>query len=221
MSYWIYFKYETAFKSYNYLLVSASQVSVSLGSSAQVKGQEVQKVWLIQFEKVTIDPKGITQKMNEKQSCMVARILHGRMIQRQVSLHIGNETLEINGRNVTNHSVSQLQKAMQESKGKSSLKVIPNHQNRLPATLQMFMRAQVDYDPKKDNRIPCKKAGLQFVTGNIIQIINKDDSNWWQELVKSSSNESAGLIPSPQLQEWRVASAAKSAPSEVLSCSPF
>lgn len=67
---------------------------------------------------------------------------------------------------------------------------------------QMFMRAQFDYDPKKDNLIPCKEAGLKFQTGDVIQIINKDDSNWWQGRVEGSGTESAGLIPSPELQEW-------------------
>uniref|UniRef100_A0A9L0SSC6 55 kDa erythrocyte membrane protein n=1 Tax=Equus caballus TaxID=9796 RepID=A0A9L0SSC6_HORSE len=171
--------------------------STAPGSPAQAKGQEVRKVRLIQFEKVTEEPMGITLKLNEKQSCTVARILHGGMIHRQGSLHVGDEILEINGTNVTNHSVDQLQKAM------------------------MFMRAQFDYDPKKDNLIPCKEAGLKFVTGDIIQIINKDDSNWWQGRVEGSSKESAGLIPSPELQEWRVASVAQSAPSEAPSCSPF
>ncbi|XP_048652771.1 55 kDa erythrocyte membrane protein isoform X2 [Marmota marmota marmota] len=194
--------------------------SAAPGIPAQAKGQEVRKVRLIQFEKVTEEPMGITLKLNEKQSCTVARILHGGMIHRQGSLHVGDEILEINGTNVTNHSVDQLQKAMKETKGMISLKVIPNQQSRLPA-LQMFMRAQFDYDPKKDNLIPCKEAGLKFVTGDIIQIINKDDSNWWQGRVEGSSKESAGLIPSPELQEWRVASVAQSAPSEAPSCSPF
>ncbi|XP_049980910.1 55 kDa erythrocyte membrane protein isoform X4 [Alexandromys fortis] len=190
------------------------------GSPAHSKGQEARKVRLIQFEKITEEPMGITLKLNEKQSCTVARILHGGMIHRQGSLHVGDEILEINGTNVTNHSVDQLQKAMKETKGMISLKVIPNQQSRLPA-LQMFMRAQFDYDPKKDNLIPCKEAGLKFVTGDIIQIINKDDSNWWQGRVEGSSKESAGLIPSPELQEWRVASVAQSAPNEAPSCSPF
>ncbi|XP_023564236.1 55 kDa erythrocyte membrane protein isoform X2 [Octodon degus] len=194
--------------------------SAAPGSPAQAKGQEVRKVRLIQFEKVTEEPMGITLKLNEKQSCTVARILHGGMIHRQGSLHVGDEILEINGTNVTNHSVDQLQKAMKETKGMISLKVIPNQQSRVPA-LQMFMRAQFDYDPKKDSLIPCKEAGLKFVTGDIIQIINKDDSNWWQGRVEGSSKESAGLIPSPELQEWRVASMAQSAPSEAPSCSPF
>ncbi|XP_004875246.1 55 kDa erythrocyte membrane protein isoform X3 [Heterocephalus glaber] len=194
--------------------------SAAPGSPAQAKGKEVRRVRLIQLEKVTEEPMGITLKLNEKQSCTVARILHGGMIHRQGSLHVGDEILEINGTNVTNHSVDQLQKAMKETKGMISLKVIPNQQSRLPA-LQMFMRAQFDYDPQKDSLIPCKEAGLKFVTGDIIQIINKDDSNWWQGWVEGSSKESAGLIPSPELQEWRVASVAQSAPSEAPSCSPF
>ncbi|XP_019391863.1 PREDICTED: 55 kDa erythrocyte membrane protein [Crocodylus porosus] len=194
--------------------------SATPGSPAHMNGREVRKVRLVQFEKVTEEPMGITLKLNEKQSCTVARILHGGMIHRQGSLHVGDEILEINGQSVNNHSVDQLQKMLKETKGTVSIKVIPNQQSRLPA-LQMFMRAQFDYDPKKDNLIPCKEAGLKFKTGDIIQIINKDDSNWWQGRVEGSSTESAGLIPSPELQEWRVASVTQSTQNEAQSCSPF
>nr|XP_048719589.1 55 kDa erythrocyte membrane protein isoform X2 [Caretta caretta] len=171
--------------------------SAMLGSPAHMNSREVRKIRLVQFEKVTEEPMGITLKLNEKQSCMVARILHGGMIHRQGSLHVGDEIIEINGQSVSNHSVDQLQKML------------------------MFMRAQFDYDPKMDSLIPCKEAGLKFKTGDIIQIINKDDSNWWQGRVEGSSTESAGLIPSPELQEWRVASITQSSQSEAQSCSPF
>ncbi|KAM6252312.1 55 kDa erythrocyte membrane protein isoform 2-T2 [Spheniscus humboldti] len=194
--------------------------SATLGSPSHSSGREVRKIRLIQFEKVTEEPMGITLKLNDKQSCMVARIFHGGMIHRQGSLHVGDEIIEINGQSVSNHSVDQLQKMLKETKGTVSIKVIPNQQSRLPA-LQMFMRAQFDYDPKKDNLIPCKEAGLKFQTGDVIQIINKDDSNWWQGRVEGSCTESAGLIPSPELQEWRVASITQSSQSESPSCSPF
>ncbi|KAM7160372.1 55 kDa erythrocyte membrane protein isoform 1-T1 [Macrochelys suwanniensis] len=194
--------------------------SAMLGTPAHVNSREVCKIRLVQFEKVTEEPMGITLKLNEKQSCMVARILHGGMIHRQDSLHVGDEIIEINGQSVSNHSVDQLQKMLREAKGTVSIKVIPNQQSRLPA-LQMFMRAQFNYDPKMDSLIPCKEAGLKFKTGDIIQIINKDDSNWWQGRVEGSSTESAGLIPSPELQEWRVASTTQSSQSEAQSCSPF
>ncbi|XP_055583725.1 55 kDa erythrocyte membrane protein [Falco cherrug] len=194
--------------------------SAALGSPSHSNGREVRKIRLVQFEKVTEEPMGITLKLNDKQSCMVARIFHGGMIHRQGSLHVGDEIIEINGQSVSNHSVDQLQKMLKETKGMVSIKVIPNQQSRLPA-LQMFMRAQFDYDPKKDNLIPCKEAGLKFQIGDVIQIINKDDSNWWQGRVEGSCTESAGLIPSPELQEWRVASVTQSSQSESPSCSPF
>lgn len=82
------------------------------------------------------------------------------------------------------------------------------------------MRAQFDYDPATDDLIPCKEAGLKFQTGDIIQIINKQDPNWWQGRVESSATDFAGLIPSPELQEWRVASKSK-AKEGTQSCSPF
>uniref|UniRef100_A0A8C0IAC0 Membrane palmitoylated protein 1 n=1 Tax=Bubo bubo TaxID=30461 RepID=A0A8C0IAC0_BUBBB len=163
--------------------------SATLGSPSHSNSREVRKIRLIQFEKVTEEPMGITLKLNDKQSCMVARIFHGGMIHRQGSLHVGDEIIEINGQSVSNHSVDQLQKMLKETKGMVSIKVIPNQQSRLPA-LQMFMRAQFDYDPKKDNLIPCKEAGLKFQTGDVIQIINKDDSNWWQGRVEGSCTES-------------------------------
>lgn len=68
----------------------------------------------------------------------------------------------------------------------------------------MYIRAQFDYDPAKDDLIPCKEAGLKFKTGDIIQIINKQDPNWWQGRVDNSVADFAGLIPSPELQEWYV-----------------
>uniref|UniRef100_K7G6I7 55 kDa erythrocyte membrane protein n=1 Tax=Pelodiscus sinensis TaxID=13735 RepID=K7G6I7_PELSI len=190
------------------------------GTPAAGNAREVRKIRLVQFERVTEEPMGITLKLNEKQSCMVARILHGGMIHRQGSLHVGDEIIEINGQSASNHSVEQLQKMLREAKGTVSIKVIPNQQSRLPA-LQMFMRAQFDYDPKADSLIPCKEAGLKFKTGDIIQIINKDDSNWWQGRVEGSSLESAGLIPSPELQEWLVARESQAGQREAQSCSPF
>lgn len=41
----------------------------------------------------------------------------------------------------------------------------------------------------------------------VLQIISKDDSHWWQAR-KDAAGGSAGLVPSPELQEWRAACAA-------------
>jgi len=71
-------------------------------------------------------------------------------------------------------------------------------------SFQIYVRAQFEYDPVKDDLIPCKEAGIRFRVGDIIQIINKDDHNWWQGKLENTKNGTAGLIPSPELQEWQV-----------------
>lgn len=75
---------------------------------------------------------------------------------------------------------------------------------RLVLSLQIYVRAQFEYDPAKDDLIPCKEAGIRFRVGDIIQIISKDDHNWWQGKLENTKNGTAGLIPSPELQEWWV-----------------
>lgn len=50
--------------------------------------------------------------MNEEGRCIVARIMHGGMIHRQATLHVGDEIREINGMPVANQSVDILQKML-------------------------------------------------------------------------------------------------------------
>lgn len=50
--------------------------------------------------------------MNEDGKCIVARIMHGGMIHRQATLHVGDEIREINGIPVVNQSVNALQKIL-------------------------------------------------------------------------------------------------------------
>uniref|UniRef100_A0A7N8XGU2 55 kDa erythrocyte membrane protein n=1 Tax=Mastacembelus armatus TaxID=205130 RepID=A0A7N8XGU2_9TELE len=194
-------------------------------SDGHMNGTERKRMKEVVFEKNPSEPMGVTLKLNDKQRCTVARILHGGLIHRQGSLQEGDEIAEINGKSVANQSVDQLQKILKETNGVVTMKIIPNLQSRsrfitLKFNLQMYVRAQFDYDPAKDDLIPCKEAGLKFQTGDIIQIINKQDPNWWQGRVESSAADFAGLIPSPELQEWRVASKSKAREGSQ-SCSPF
>lgn len=55
---------------------------------------------------------GITLKMTEDGRCIVARIMHGGMIHRQATLHVGDEIREINGQPVQHQSVNQLQRML-------------------------------------------------------------------------------------------------------------
>ncbi|KAL0134099.1 hypothetical protein PUN28_001158 [Cardiocondyla obscurior] len=167
--------------------------------------EKITRVRLVQFQKNTDEPMGITLKMNEDGQCFVARIMHGGMIHRQATLHVGDEIREINGIPVQNQSVNALQKILREARGSVTFKIVPSYRSAPPpCEVQIFVRAQFDYDPLEDELIPCAQAGIAFKTGDILQIISKDDHHWWQAR-KDNAAGSAGLIPSPELQEWRIA----------------
>ncbi|KAF7214935.1 peripheral plasma membrane protein CASK isoform X15 [Nothobranchius furzeri] len=219
--------------------------------------ENVTRVRLVQFQKNTDEPMGITLKMNDLNHCIVARIMHGGMIHRQGTLHVGDEIREINGISVANQTVEQLQRMLREMRGSITFKIVPSYRSQsmscekespdlsrqspanghasvtssildLPATIQpkgrqIYVRAQFEYDPAKDDLIPCKEAGIRFRVGDIIQIISKDDHNWWQGKLENTKNGTAGLIPSPELQEWRVACIAmeKTKQEQQASCTWF
>ncbi|XP_030618043.1 MAGUK p55 subfamily member 2 isoform X4 [Delphinapterus leucas] len=67
----------------------------------------------------------------------------------------------------------------------------------------VFVKCHFDYDPARDSLIPCKEAGLRFNAGDLLQIVNQDDANWWQACHVEGG--SAGLIPSQLLEEKRKA----------------
>ncbi|XP_055638926.1 peripheral plasma membrane protein CASK isoform X10 [Toxorhynchites rutilus septentrionalis] len=195
--------------------------------------QHVTRVRLVQFQKNTDEPMGITLKMTEDGRCIVARIMHGGMIHRQATLHVGDEIREINGQPVQHQTVSQLQRMLREARGSVTFKIVPSYRSAPPPVElfrirpapvlvdQIFVRAQFDYDPLDDELIPCAQAGIAFRVGDILQIISKDDHHWWQAR-HDTAGGSAGLIPSPELQEWRIAcQSADKTHKEQVNCSIF
>ncbi|KAK0157876.1 hypothetical protein PV328_011565 [Microctonus aethiopoides] len=190
------------------------------GQNGDMDVENVTRVRLVQFQKNTDEPMGITLKMNEDGKCVVARIMHGGMIHRQATLHVLDEIKEINGIPVANQSVNTLQKMLREARGSVTFKILPSYRIA-PPPCEIFVRAQFDYDPLEDEHIPCAQAGIAFKTGDILQIISKDDHHWWQAR-KDNAAGSAGLIPSSELQEWRIACMAmKKNKQEQVNCSIF
>ncbi|XP_063974834.1 peripheral plasma membrane protein CASK isoform X10 [Diachasmimorpha longicaudata] len=200
------------------------------GQNGDMDVENVTRVRLVQFQKNTDEPMGITLKMNEDGKCVVARIMHGGMIHRQATLHVLDEIKEINGIPVANQSVNALQKMLREARGSVTFKILPSYRiapppcelfRIRPLPVLIFVRAQFDYDPLEDEHIPCAQAGIAFKTGDILQIISKDDHHWWQAR-KDNAAGSAGLIPSSELQEWRAACMAmKKNKQEQVNCSIF
>ena len=73
--------------------------------------------------------------------------------------------------------------------------------------LQIYLKAHFSYDPKRDNLIPCREAGLPFRQGEILQVVNRDDANWWQVGHVSIDQCSLNLIDFYNLIERFVTSA--------------
>lgn len=108
---------------------------------------------------------------------VVERIMAGSRIEKQSLLAPGDIITEVNGTIVD--SPELLQKLMKDATGIATLKVIPVERSK-PIITQLYLRAFFAYDPNFDSLIPCKEAGLSFLPGDILQVLNQDDIYWWQ-----------------------------------------
>ncbi|KAM6042086.1 MAGUK p55 subfamily member 2 isoform 3-T4 [Chlamydotis macqueenii] len=116
-------------------------------------------------------------------------------------LHVGDVIREVNGRAVGSDPRA-LQDSLRQASGSVLLKILPSYQEPHPPR-QVFVRCHFDYEPATDSLIPCKEAGLRFAAGDLLQIVNQDDPNWWQACHVEGG--SAGLVPSQLLEEKRKA----------------
>ncbi|XP_067111571.1 MAGUK p55 subfamily member 6b isoform X1 [Osmerus mordax] len=157
-------------------------------------------VRMIGIRKKAGEPLGVTFRV-EKDDLVIARILHGAMIDRQGLLHVGDIIKEVNGRDVGNNP-TELQEMLKDCSGGITLKILPSYRDA-PAPPQVYVQPHFDYNPASDSLIPCQEAGLAFKRGDVLQIVNREDPNWWQacHLVEGAT----GLIPSQFLEEKRKA----------------
>ncbi|XP_013396564.1 peripheral plasma membrane protein CASK isoform X3 [Lingula anatina] len=193
--------------------------------------ENVTRVRLVQFQKAADEAMGITLKRLDDGRCMVSRILHGGMIHRQGTLHVGDEIREINGISVANQQIEHLQRLLRNLHGDVVMTVVASNDrcfyesiaDNSPLIAEIYVRCLFDYNPVDDELIPCQQAGISFGRGDILQVISKDDHNWWQARKwNAAPSDPAGLIPSPELQEWRTACLAiEKAKQEQANCSWF
>ncbi|XP_029497930.1 MAGUK p55 subfamily member 7-like isoform X2 [Oncorhynchus nerka] len=155
------------------------------------------------------EPLGATIKRDESTGAIVvARIMRGGAADRSGLIHEGDELREVNGVQMEDKTPEEIIPIMAQSQGEVTFKVIPvpGIKEELSANETMlFVRSLFDYNPEEDPAIPCRQAGLGFKRGDILQIVNQEDDTWWQACRHGDSNSRAGLIPSRQLQERRVA----------------
>ncbi|XP_077364937.1 MAGUK p55 subfamily member 7 isoform X2 [Festucalex cinctus] len=153
------------------------------------------------------EPLGATIKQDDLTGAiLVARIMKGGAADRSGLIHVGDELKEVNGIPVDDKKPEEIIRILAQSQGAITFKVIPAvKEDVLIKEPKMFVKALFDYDPKDDKAIPCKEAGLAFKKGSILQIMSQDDATWWQAKHEGDANPRAGLIPSKQFQERRLA----------------
>ncbi|XP_027728840.1 MAGUK p55 subfamily member 2 isoform X3 [Vombatus ursinus] len=157
-------------------------------------------VRMVGIRKTAGEHLGVTFRV-EGGELVIARILHGGMVAQQGLLHVGDVIKEVNGQPVGSDPRG-LQELLRSASGSVILKILPSYQEpHLPR--QVFVKCHFDYEPARDSLIPCKEAGLRFCAGDLLQIVNQDDANWWQACHVEGG--SAGLIPSQLLEEKRKA----------------
>ncbi|KAM4543855.1 MAGUK p55 subfamily member 7 isoform 3-T3 [Fundulus diaphanus] len=153
------------------------------------------------------EPLGATIKRDDATGAIiVARIMRGGAADRSGLIHAGDELKEVNGIPVEDKKPEEIIRILAQSQGAITFKVVPGVKDDAPIREpKVFLRALFDYDPSKDNAIPCKEAGLGFKKGSILQIMSQEDATWWQAKQEGDANLRAGLIPSKQFQERRFA----------------
>lgn len=144
---------------------------------------------------------GVTVRA-EDGNIVVARIMAGSLVDKQGVLQVGDFILSINNREV--YTPEQLQEELRKTINDDvvMMKIVPSFREELP-TLCIYLRALFEYDANKDSLLPCKEVGVSFNPGDILEVVNQEDPNWWQARRVDSENLQTGLIPSQELEERR------------------
>ncbi|XP_062818035.1 MAGUK p55 subfamily member 4 isoform X3 [Anolis carolinensis] len=145
-------------------------------------------------------PLGATIKRHELTGDItVARVIHGGLADRSGLLYAGDKLVEVNGVPVEGLEPEQVIHILALSQGTIMFKLIPVSDRPVSNQTTLYVRAMADYWPLQDPAIPCADAGLAFKRGDILQIVDQNDTFWWQARKVSDLSACAGLIPSNHL----------------------
>ncbi|XP_068456387.1 MAGUK p55 subfamily member 7-like [Clinocottus analis] len=155
----------------------------------------------------TKEPLGATIKRDESTGAIVvARIMRGGAADKSGLIHEGDELKEVNGVPLEHRKPKEILTLLTRSQGEVTFKIVPaSSKEEMSSNKKLFMQALFDYDPNEDPSVPCKDAAVAFKRGDILQIVSMEDDTWWQACHLGDGNIRAGLIPSKQLHERRVA----------------
>ncbi|KAF6726813.1 MAGUK p55 subfamily member 4 [Oryzias melastigma] len=142
-------------------------------------------------------PLGATIRRDEESGeIYIARVIHGGLADRSGLLHPGDLIVEVNGNPVVGLEPAKVIRILTNSTGTILFKVIPNSTQVSSNQKPVYMRAMVDYCPRKDSSIPCPDAGMSFSRGDLLEVVDQSDAQWWQARKLPCGASFARLIPS-------------------------
>ncbi|UYV76080.1 MPP7 [Cordylochernes scorpioides] len=208
-------------------LVAKKEFSPTLPDLPLELEDEEETVKIVQLVKSN-EPLGATIRYDQEAGAIViARIMHGGAADRSGLIHIGDEVHEVNGIDVRGKPPCELVKILEVSGSQQQRwshyysVVAQQHSREGPITFKLVpgpewpgmcgpesrvrVKAHFCYDPGLDPAIPCREAGLGFVRGEVLHVVNQTDPGWWQARRHGDHATCAGLVPSRQLMERRLA----------------
>ncbi|XP_061142349.1 MAGUK p55 subfamily member 4-like [Syngnathus typhle] len=142
-------------------------------------------------------PLGATiRKDKETGEIFIARVIRGGLADRSGLLHPGDHLLEVDGKPLVGLDPEQVIQMLMRSEGTILFKVVPNTFQLSSINKPVYMRSMVDYCPLRDSSIPCPDVGVFFSKGEVLEVLDQSDGQWWQARKLTSSASFVGLIPS-------------------------
>eukprot|EP00111_Clytia_hemisphaerica_P016102 TCONS_00047658-protein len=170
-----------------------------------ISGNDEQQVKIVRIDK-TDEPLGATV-CNEGDAVVISRIVKGGAAEKSGLLHEGDEILEINNNSVRGKDVNEVVELLSELEGTLTFVLVPGmvpHKETLRHEDILVMKALFDYEHGSDSYIPCEELGLSFMKGDLLEILNQNDPDWWQaRFLEEKHHGLAGLVPSKQFQMQR------------------
>ncbi|MES1902263.1 MAG: Maguk P55 subfamily member [Paramarteilia canceri] len=150
---------------------------------------------------------GITIKTSHF-NIVVERVLHGSLSHKLNLFSSGDEILEVNGTQMKCLSVESATKLLKDSNIKVRVLYSKNLKKSLKDLLMpkivepIYIRALYDYNPRNDDSLDIKELGVPFQCGDILKVVDYQDSMWWQAYkYENKSQNIAGIVPSKFLAE--------------------
>ena len=156
------------------------------------------------------EPLGATIKFDDESGAiLITRIMHGGAAHRSGLMAVGDIICEVNGVWLYGKPHVEVVHFLERECRRSFINfklIAGGERNYTDADQLLIVRAHFDYNPAIDPIHPCCEAGLLFKRGDVLQIVEREDEDWWQARHAEDDQARAALIPSVELRTKRVLS---------------